>query len=1033
MSGQGKTVLLVGDGFERTKSLLEAIYGDELRVDRAVEHAAALAELKRGVHEVALVAERFGVSGGLEFIREAVRAGGVPPLILLARHADRAVRGTASQAGAADCLFADRDDADTFERVIEGAIRQKRTEAALLESEARYRLLFEALSNPSYVYDVETLAILDVNRAAVERYGYSREAFLGLKVADIRPPLEVPPLWEQIGLYKGLPHVPAGIWRHRTKDGTLIEAEITSSELGVDGRPARVVVMRDVAEERRTERAVHESERFVRGVLDSLSAHVAVVADDGTILAVNRRWRESAMESDVRLIAAAGEGTNYLAACDELRGNESAAAAELAEGLRAVLAGRHTTFALSYMCEAFESRRWFAVRVLPFLGQGPRRAVIELAEITDRKRAEEALRDSEQRLQAVLDSSKAVIYLKDLSGRYLFVNRKWGEVFKTSKEMVVGKTDYELFPLAIAEAFRDNDRLALEAGRTLEFEENAPHADGLRKYLSIKAPLYDVRGVAYATCGISTDISFRIRAEEALRVSEARFRGAFDSAAIGMAIIAPDGRFLELNGSLCEFTGYTESELLATDFQSITHPEDLEKDVSAFRRLLRGEIRTYQMEKRYIHKQGHELWGLLCVSAVGDARGQPLYVVGQVKDITRRKRAEAANARLLDRLMRLRQLDQAILSAASPHEVGRTALDHLLQLVPCCCGRVDLVDARNGRRTVLAVRGVLPPEQAQALDSAVTGDEWTSCLAPSPASDLPCCQVTGETSRGRASLREPLTYKGRILGALVLYFDRPGPPDPEHLEVVREVADLLAIALRQARLFRQVRRGRRRLLALSQQSIAAQEAERRRLARELHDEIGQSLTALKLGIQAGADASDAALRKGIADDGVQLIDQLIEQVRSLSLDLRPSMLDDFGLLSALRWYVDRLARRLGVEARLTADPPDIRAPAPIETACFRIAQEALTNVTRYASARHVWVDLRREGHELSMTVGDDGIGFDPTLARERAARGTGLGLLGMRERAALLGGRIEILSAPGEGTQVHITIPMDTIAPSASR
>jgi len=130
------------------------------------------------------------------------------------------------------------------------------------------------------------------------------------------------------------------------------------------------------------------------------------------------------------------------------------------------------------------------------------------------------------------------------------------------------------------------------------------------------------------------------RAHRRLRESETRFHGAFDSAAIGMALVAPDGRWLQVNRSLCEITGYSQDELLATDFQSITHPADLDSDLDHVRRMLSNELRFYQMEKRYIHKRGHIVWILLTVSLVRDETGAPVHFVSQVRDITERKRAE---------------------------------------------------------------------------------------------------------------------------------------------------------------------------------------------------------------------------------------------------------------------------------------------------------------------------------------------------------------------------------------------------------
>ena len=144
----------------------------------------------------------------------------------------------------------------------------------------------------------------------------------------------------------------------------------------------------------------------------------------------------------------------------------------------------------------------------------------------------------------------------------------------------------------------------------------------------------------------------------------------------------------------------------------------------------------------------------------------------------------------------------------------------------------------------------------------------------------------------------------------------------------------------------------------------------------------------------------------------------MQGVRDLALDLRPSVLDDFGLPAALRWYVDRLARAAGVEAHLAVEDVPRLAPE-LETACFRVAQEALTNVARHARARNVWLGLRYDRAGLQLSVRDDGIGFDVGAAHDRAGAGASMGLLGMRERVTLLGGDIEIRRMHTGGTEVQ--------------
>jgi signal transduction histidine kinase len=215
-----------------------------------------------------------------------------------------------------------------------------------------------------------------------------------------------------------------------------------------------------------------------------------------------------------------------------------------------------------------------------------------------------------------------------------------------------------------------------------------------------------------------------------------------------------------------------------------------------------------------------------------------------------------------------------------------------------------------------------------------------------------------------------------------------------------------------------------RLRALSSRMMRIQEEERRGIARELHDEIGQAFTAIKIGLQSLLPEAGSPRARGRVEECLRVVERALEQVRSLSLDLRPSQLDDLGLVAALRWYLDRQSRLAGFEIQFSADSPPERFHADVETACFRIVQEALANVLRHAAARRVRIELRRQGEALELAVEDDGRGFDVAAARCRAAHGGSLGLASMEERAALAGGRIEFDSQPGKGTRVRVHLPL---------
>lgn len=244
------------------------------------------------------------------------------------------------------------------------------------------------------------------------------------------------------------------------------------------------------------------------------------------------------------------------------------------------------------------------------------------------------------------------------------------------------------------------------------------------------------------------------------------------------------------------------------------------------------------------------------------------------------------------------------------------------------------------------------------------------------------------------------------------------------VSVVRDVSERKRTEQERELLLQQVDADRERLQTLSQQLLDTQETERRFIARELHDEIGQAMTALKINLQSAMQMPSMKETQDLLAENIRIAERVLQQVRDLSLDLHPSLLDDLGLAPALRWYVDRVAQRAGLNAEFITDAEAPRAPARIEIACFRIAQETLTNVQRHARAKNVRVELTQRERELQLTIQDDGVGVDVSSALERAARGSSLGLVGMQERAQLVGGQLEIESSEDRGTRVRATFPL---------
>ena len=205
-----------------------------------------------------------------------------------------------------------------------------------------------------------------------------------------------------------------------------------------------------------------------------------------------------------------------------------------------------------------------------------------------------------------------------------------------------------------------------------------------------------------------------------------------------------------------------------------------------------------------------------------------------------------------------------------------------------------------------------------------------------------------------------------------------------------------------------------RIAALSHRLIEVQEGERRKLARELHDEIGQVLTAVSFSLKSVARLDTYGTLREVVGEGLTTVERAIGQVRSMSLDLRPPLLDELGIVPALRWLAQQQESRTGVSIVLEAASGDLVLPVVMAEASYRVAQEALTNVARHAGASEVVVRLERLGERVRVMVRDNGCGFD----RAQIHGTGGIGLLGMEERVKLAGGVLRVRSAPGEGTEV---------------
>ncbi len=275
--------------------------------------------------------------------------------------------------------------------------------------------------------------------------------------------------------------------------------------------------------------------------------------------------------------------------------------------------------------------------------------IAAIVDITDRKQAEAALRESEERLRLFIEHAPAAIAMFDRQMRYVAVSRRWLADYDLGEDML-GSSHYDVFP-DIPERWRTAYQQGL-AGVVMRIEEDRfERSDGTVYWLRWEIrPWRDKSGGIGGIIIFAEDITSGKMAEDALRESEAQHRATFENAAVGIAHVGLDGRWLRCNDALCALMGYSREELLTKTFAEITHPDDIEPDWSAVRRLLAGETETFSLEKRYIRKDGSLIWGHLTVSLLRDAQGAAQHFISIVQDIQSRKEAQAQLRQLADGL-----------------------------------------------------------------------------------------------------------------------------------------------------------------------------------------------------------------------------------------------------------------------------------------------------------------------------------------------------------------------------------------------
>jgi PAS domain S-box-containing protein len=574
------------------------------------------------------------------------------------------------------------------------------------------------------------------------------------------------------------------------------------------------------------------------------------------------------------------------------------------------------------------------------------------------------------------------------------------------------------------------------------------------------------------------DLLFRNlkKSEEALRFSESKFSKAFRSSPSPVTISSlAEGCYIEVNDSFLQLMGYSREEVIGhttLDLNIWNQPEDRAK----MREILQEQRAIRDLECAFRTKSGEVRIALLAAEII-EVNGEP-HILVVTNDITERKKMEEDLRRTRDELeIRVRQrtaelaeINEALqMKIVERKEIENRlkATNDLLNLFPKKSSRKEYLDAvidllRSWSQCrclgirILLKKGQIPYESYVGFSQEFWESEnWLSvkndqcvCIriisgnpepqdAPfmTPAGSFRCdnmdqfmATLSAEDrlrfrcicpqSGFRSVAVIPLRYREKVLGAIHLADEREGNIPLRVVEFIESMSSPIGEAVHRFNLEDDLRESENRLHHLSSQLLAAQENERRRIARELHDSIGQSLAAAKFILEKKlSQLSKGSPPPGVTlEDVIPMIQNAIEESRRISMDLWPSVLDDLGILSAISWFCRQFGMvysSISIEKQL--DIREDEVPTPLKVVIYRVLQETLNNIAKHSQAEQVYISLWKQDGKIELTIEDNGIGFDPETSRK------GLGLVSMKERVEFSGGMLAIESDLGSGTTIRAT------------
>ncbi len=504
---------------------------------------------------------------------------------------------------------------------------RKKAEEAIRESEERFRSITDQSGEGITVADTDGNYTF-VNPAFCKMTGYSEKELLQMTIFDMKGSTQDSTTFEQSKTNKE--GVPIQVVLMR-KDGTEFISEVTGKNIAIDGEDCVLGIVRDITERIKAEAALTEERARAQRYLDIAGVMIVATDNEGNVTLVNRKTCEILGYEEQEIIGS-NWFDNYLP--QSVRNSVKQVSQDILAGKIDNVEYYENPILTKYNGERCVAWHNIALydddgSLVGHLSSGQ--------DITEQRLATEALHASEKQLSGILEHSPSVIFLKDIEGRYLRVNRRFEEVFCVTNDEIQDKTDYDIFPHKIADTLRNNDLRIISQGEASVIDESVPHDDGMHYYLSLKYPTYDREGSIIAVCGIATDVTEHKQVQDALRKSEEQYKNFFDNTLVGLfRSRLSDGLFLDVNPTAARQIGLPVNDIIGKLRSSDTYQNHNQREelLSILRK--DGEVRSFEAD--LILPNDNKVTFSISVKAYPDKD----YMEGAIIDITERKHAEKA-------------------------------------------------------------------------------------------------------------------------------------------------------------------------------------------------------------------------------------------------------------------------------------------------------------------------------------------------------------------------------------------------------